>query len=87
MCLADNGGVIRDMVVVEKALRFARSELEDTRRFLWGVKAKPVLDLTGIVKGVMALEDVDLYNMEEDIGRSSTKIDLGVDLYDMEGDL
>ena len=87
MCLANNGGVIRDMVVVEKALSFARSELEDTRRFLWGVKARPVLDLTGIIKGVMALEGLDLYNMEENVGRSSTKIDLGIDLYDMEGDL
>ena len=87
MCLANNGGVIRDMVVVEKALSFARAELEDTRRFLWGVKAKPVLDLTGIIKGVMALEEIGLYNMEENVGRASTKIDLGVDLYDMEGDL
>jgi hypothetical protein len=75
------------MVVVEKALSFARSELEDTRRFLWGVKVRPVLDLTGIIKGVMALEELDLYNMEENVGRSPTKIDLGVDLYDMEGDL
>ena len=75
------------MVLVEKALNFARSELEDTRQFLWGVKAKPVLDLTGIIKGVMALEEMNLYNMEENVGRTSTKIDLGVDLYDMEGDL
>jgi hypothetical protein len=75
------------MVLVEKALSFARLELEDTRRFLWGVKTKPVLDLTGIIKGVMALEELDLYNMEENVGRTSTKIDLGVELYDMEGDL
>lgn len=75
------------MVLVEKALSFARSELEDTRRFLWGVRVRPVLDLTGIIKGVMALEGLDLYNMEENVGRASTKIDLGVDLYDMEGDL
>lgn len=75
------------MVIVEKAPRFARAKLEETRRFLWGVKAKPVLDLTGIIKGVMALEEIGLYNMEENVGRTSTKIDLGVDLYDMEGDL
>ena len=87
ICPADIGGEKRDMVLVEKALSFARSELEDTRRFLWGVKAKPVLDLSGIIKGVMALEELDLYNMEENVGRASTKIDLGVELYDMEGDL
>ena len=75
------------MILVEKALNFARSELKDTRRSLWGVKARPVLDLTGIIKGVMALEELDLYNMEENVGMASTKIDLGVELYDMEGDL
>ena len=75
------------MVLVKKALNFARSELDDTRRFLWGVKARPVLDLTGIIKGVMALEEHNIYNMEENVGRVSTNIDLGVELYDMEGDL
>jgi hypothetical protein len=45
---------------------------------------KPVLDLTGIIKGVIALEDSSLYNMEENVGRATTKIDLGIDLYDME---
>jgi hypothetical protein len=87
ICQADIGGEKRDMVLVEKALSFARTELEDTRRFLWGVKAKSVLDLTGIIKGVMALEELDIYNMEENVGRASTKIDLGVELYDIEGDL
>jgi hypothetical protein len=75
------------MIVIDKALRLARSELEDKRKFLWGVKAKPVLDLTGVIKGVMALEEIGLYNMEEDVGRTLTKIDLGIDLYDMEGDI
>ena len=73
------------MVIVEKALSLARSELvEDARKFLWGSKIRPVIDLTGIIKGVMALEDTDLFNMEDTIGRATTKIDLGVQLYDME---
>jgi len=73
------------MVLVEKALSFARSELvEDTRKFLWGSKIRPVIDLTGIIKGVMALEEMDLYNIEDNVGRATTKIDLGVELYDME---
>ena len=73
------------MVIVEKALSLARSELvEDARKFLWGFNIKPVIDLTGIIKGVMALEEMDLYNMEDTIGRATTKIDLGVQLYDME---
>jgi len=73
------------MVIVEKALSLARSELvEDARKFLWGSNIKPGIDLTGIIKGVMALEEMDLYNMEDTIGRATTKIDLGVQLYDME---
>ena len=73
------------MVLVEKARSFSRSELlQDTYKFLWGSKVKPVLDLTGIIKGVMALEEMDLYNMEDSVGRATTKIDLGVELYDME---
>ena len=73
------------MVLVEKARSFARSELiQDTYKFLWGSKVRPVLDLTGIIKGVMALEEMDLHNMEDNVGRATTKIDLGVELYDME---
>lgn len=73
------------MVLVEKARSFARSEMiQDTYKFLWGSKIRPVLDLTGIIKGVMALEEMDLYNMEDNVGRATTKIDLGVELYDME---
>ncbi len=73
------------MVLVEKARIFARSELiQDTYKFLWGSKVRPVLDLTGIIKGVMALEEMNLYNMEDNVGRATTKIDLGVELYDME---
>jgi hypothetical protein len=75
------------MVLVEKARSFSRSELlQDTYKFLWGSKIRPVLDLTGIIKGVMALEEMDLYNMEDSVGRATTKIDLGVELYDMEAD-
>ena len=73
------------MVLVEKVRSFARSELiQDTYKFLWGSKVRPVLDLTGIIKGVMALEEMNLYNMEDNVGRATTKIDLGVELYDME---
>ena len=73
------------MVLVEKTRSIARSELlEDTLKFLWGSNVRPVLDLTGIIKGVVALEDMDLYNMEDNVGRATKKIDLGVELYDME---
>ena len=72
------------MVLVEKARSWARNDiLEETKRLLLG-EPRPVLDLTGIIKGVMALEEIGLYNMEENVGRSTTKIDLGIDLYDME---
>jgi hypothetical protein len=83
-CQGGNGGVNRDMVLVEKALHWARTDIVgETRRILLG-EPKPVLDLTGLIKGVMALEDIGLFNMEADVGRSTTKIDLGIDLYDME---
>ena len=72
------------MVLVERALNWARTDIVgETRRILLG-EPKPVLDLTGLIKGVMALEDVKLYNIEENVGRSTTKIDLGIELYDME---
>lgn len=84
ICRADNGGVIRDMVLVEKALNWARKDIVgETRRILLG-EPEPVLDLTGLIKGVIALEEVGLYNMEENVGRATTKIDLGIDLYNME---
>jgi hypothetical protein len=84
MCQANIGGENRDMVLVEKARSWVRKDIVDeTRRYLLG-EPRPVLDLTGIIKGVIALEEIDLYNIEEDVGRSTTKIDFGVDLYDME---
>jgi hypothetical protein len=84
ICQADIGGVIRDMVLVEKALNWARTDIVgETRRILLG-EPEPVLDLTGLIKGVMALEEVGLFNMEENLGRATTKIDLGIDLYNME---
>jgi len=84
ICRADIGGVIRDMVLVERALNWARTDLVgETKRIILG-EPKPVLDLTGLVKGVMALENLGLYEMEADVGRSTTKIDLGIELYDME---
>ena len=84
ICQADIGGVIRDMVLVEKALNWARTDIVgETRRILLG-EPEPVLDLTGLIKGVMALEEVGLFNMEENVGRATTKIDLGINLYNME---
>ena len=84
ICRANIGGEIRDMVLVEKALNWARTDIVgETRRILLG-EPKPVLDLTGLIKGVMALEEVGLYNMEENVGRTTTKIDLGINLYNME---
>ena len=81
---ADIGGENRDMVLVERALNWARTDIVgETRRILLG-EPGPILDLTGLIKGVMALEDVGLYNMEENVGRSTTKIDMGIELYDME---
>jgi hypothetical protein len=83
-CQADIGGVIRDMVLVERALNWARTDLVgETKRIILG-EPKPVLDLTGLIKGVMALENLGLYEMEPEVGRSTTKIDLGIELYDME---
>jgi len=68
------------MVLVERALSWARTDIVgETRRILLG-EPKQVLDLTGIIKGVMALEDIGLYNMEENVGRATTKIDLGIEL-------
>ena len=84
ICPANIGGVNRDMVLVERALNWARTDLVgETKRLILG-EPKQVLDLTGLIKGVMALEDLGLYNMEKDVGRSTTKIDLGIDLYEME---
>jgi hypothetical protein len=81
---AEIGGVIRDMVLVEKALNWARTDIVgETRRILLG-EPGPVLDLTGLIKGVIALENTGLYNMEKYVGRSTTKIDMGIELYDME---
>jgi hypothetical protein len=78
------GGVIRDMVLVERALNWARTDIVgETRRILLG-EPRPVLDLTGLIKGVIALEDMGLYNIEENVGRSTTKIDMGIKLYNME---
>ena len=83
-CRAENGGEIRDMVLVERALNWARTDIVgETKRILLG-EPKPVLDLTGLIKGVMALEDLGLYEIEAEVGRSTTKIDLGIELYDME---
>jgi hypothetical protein len=78
------GGVIRDMVLVERALNWARTDIVgETRRILLG-EPRPVLDLTGLIKGVIALEDMGLYSIEENVGRSTTKIDMGIELYNME---
>ena len=83
-CQADIGGVNRDMVLVERALNWARTDIVgETKRIILG-EPKQVLDLTGLIKGVMALENLGLYEMEAEVGRSTQKIDLGIELYDME---
>ncbi len=75
------------MTLVKGKLSFPKIKYKEALGFYSKIQAKPVLDLTGIIKGVMALENLDLYNMEENVGRSSTKIDLGIELYNMEEDL
>ena len=78
------GEELETLVLVEKALNWARTDIVgETRRILLG-EPEQVLDLTGLIKGVMALEEVGLFNMEENVGRATTKIDLGIDLYNME---
>ena len=67
-----------------RAIHWAQIELlGDLKRILLE-NTKPPLDLHGILRGMMALEDSGLYNMEENVGRLNAKIDLGVELYDME---
>lgn len=75
------------MTLIEGELRFPQIKYKTIRGFISEIQTRPVLDLTGIIKGVMALENLDLYNMEENVGRSSTRIDLGIELYNMEEDL
>jgi hypothetical protein len=72
------------MVITERTLNWAQTDIVGkTRRILLG-EPRPALDLTGLIKGLIALEDIGLYNIEENVGRLTTKIDLGIELYDME---
>ena len=72
------------MLLVEKALNEAQIDVVERAKRILIANPKPVLDFTGIIKGFIALEDMGLYNLEENFGRLTTKIDLGIELYDME---
>ena len=72
------------MALVEKAFKGTQIKIVERARQLLVSNQKPILDFTGIIKGFIALEDLGLYNLEENVGRSTTKIDLGIELYDME---
>ena len=81
---SDNGGEIRDMVLVERALNKAQIDMVERAECILLANPKPVFDFTGLIKGFIALEDLGLDNVEENVVRSTTKIDLGIELYDME---
>ena len=72
------------MALVEKAFKRTQTQIVERARQLLVANQKPILDFTGIIKGFIALEDLGLYNLEENVGRSTNKIDLGIELYDME---
>ena len=72
------------MVLVERALNKAQIDIVERAKCILLANPKPVFDFTGLIKGFIALEDLGLYNLEENVGRSTTKIDLGIELYDME---
>ena len=74
------------MVLVERALNQAQIEVLEKALHILSRNPETVFDFTGLIKGFIALEDMGLYNLEENIGRSTTKIDLGIELYDMESD-
>ena len=78
------GGEIRDMVLVKRALNEAQIDIVERARRILLANPKPVFDFTGLIKGFIALEDLGLDNVEENVVRSTTKIDLGIELYDME---
>ena len=71
------------MALVEKAFKGTQTKIVERARQLLA-NQKPILDFTGIIKGFIALEDLGLYNLEGNVGRSTTKIDLGIELYDLE---
>ena len=81
---SNNGGEIRDMVLVERALNKAQIDIVERAGCILLANPKPVFDFTGLIKGFIALEDLGLDNVEENVVRSTTKIDLGIELYDME---
>jgi hypothetical protein len=78
------GGEIRDMVLVERALNKAQIDIVDRAECILHANPIPVFDFTGLIKGFIALEALALDNVEENVVRSTTKIDLGIELYNME---
>jgi len=72
------------MILLEKALNGAQIDIMgETKKILLG-QTKNVLDLTGLIKGMMALDGIGLYKIEKEPHRSTVEIDLGIDLYNME---
>ena len=72
------------MVLVEEALNEAQIDIVERARSILLANPKPVFDFTGLIKGFIALEDLGLYNLEENVARATSKINLGIELYDME---
>ena len=72
------------MVLVERALNEEQLEIVKRAKYILEENSEPVFDFTGIIKGFIALEDLGLYNLEENVVRTKSKIDLGIELYDME---
>lgn len=73
--------------MLEEALKEAQMDIVERARRILLANPKPVLDFAGLIKGFIALEDTGLYNLEENFGRATTKVDLGIELYDMEANL
>ena len=71
-------------MLVEKALIEAPIDVVERARRILLANPKSVIDFTGLIKGFIALEDIDLYNLDENVERPTSRIDLGIELYDME---
>jgi hypothetical protein len=86
-----NGGVIGDMVLMERAINWALEELDleglQRPRAVLGDDGRSALKVIGVkpsqLVGGLDLEQVPLYNMEPFAGPEG-HYDLGVSLYDME---
>jgi hypothetical protein len=71
-------------MLVEKVLYKEHLEVVKRAKCILEENSEQVFDFIGIIKGFIALEDLGLYNMEENVDRATSKIDLGIELYDME---